>query len=68
MKFLEILTNLTKQGSQSYNSKIGNIRYEKLRNVYRKHTLRKLLYGMNNGIKRAIRVEDGLATYRVLSM
>lgn len=68
MKFLEILANLTKQDSQSYDSRIGNIRRSYEMFIASIHLVGKLLYGMNSGIKHAIRVEDGLATYRVLSM
>lgn len=66
--FLEILANLTEQNFHSYDSRIGNIRRSYEMFIASIHLVGKLLYGMNSSIKHAIRVEDGLAIYRVLSI
>lgn len=68
MIFPEILANLTEQDFYSYDSRIGNIRRNYEMFIASIHLVGKLLYGMNSSIKHAIRVEDGLAIYRVLSM
>lgn len=68
MIFLDILANLTEQDFHSYDSRIGNIRRSYEMFIASIHLVGKLLYGMNSNIKHAIRVEDGLTIYRVLSM